>query len=294
MPRGTARTSSSQRRQPSRIRSFRAPFTPLPRRSRRPAAARSRAPATFAPRTRSEAVDKAVATFGGIDVLVNNASAISLTGTLQTPMKRYDLMHHQHARHLRLLAGVHAPDEAENPHILNLSPPLGGREDGSRPHVAYDGEVWHEHVRARHGRRGFARGSPINALWPRTVIATAAVQNLLGGAETVRGSRTPQIMADAAHVILTSEPGVHRELLHRRRSAPVGGRDRLRPVPEVVPGADLIPDFFVLIARFWGDPLPKPQRHPATHGRRRRGGVKGARSSTTSGRSCARQLAARH
>ena len=195
-----------------------------------------------------EAVDKAVATFGGIDVLVNNASAISLTGTLQTPMKRYDLMHHINTCGTFACSQACIPHlmKAENPHILNLSPPLDMREKWFAPHVAYTMAKFGMSMCVL-GMAGELRseGIAVNALWPRTVIATAAVQNLLGGAETVRGSRTPQIMADAAHVILTRPSRectgnffIDEDLL---RSA---GVTDFAPY-QVVQGADLIPDFFV-------------------------------------------------
>jgi citronellol/citronellal dehydrogenase len=195
-----------------------------------------------------EAVDKAVATFGGIDVLVNNASAISLTGTLQTPMKRYDLMHHINTRGTFACSQACIPHlmKAENPHILNLSPPLDMREKWFAPHVAYTMAKFGMSMCVL-GMAGELRseGIAVNALWPRTVIATAAVQNLLGGAETVRGSRAPQIMADAAHVILTRPSRectgnffIDEDLL---RSA---GVTDFAPY-QVVEGADLIPDFFV-------------------------------------------------
>jgi citronellol/citronellal dehydrogenase len=195
-----------------------------------------------------EAVDKAVATFGGIDVLVNNASAISLTGTLQTPMKRYDLMHHINTRGTFACSRACIPHlmKAENPHILNLSPPLDMREKWFAPHVAYTMAKFGMSMCVL-GMAGELRseGIAVNALWPRTVIATAAVQNLLGGAEAVRGSRTPEIMADAAHVILarpsrecTGNFFIDEDLLRS-----VGVTDFA--AYQVVPGADLIPDFFV-------------------------------------------------
>jgi citronellol/citronellal dehydrogenase len=154
----------------------------------------------------AEAVKEAVATFGGIDILVNNASAISLTGTVDTPLKRFDLMHGINTRGTFACSQACIPHlaKAENPHILNLSPPLNMEARWFAPHVAY--------TMAKYGMSlcvlGMAeelKGQKIavNALWPRTVIATAAVQNLLGGDATIRGSRSPDIMADAAHAILT-------------------------------------------------------------------------------------------
>lgn len=194
------------------------------------------------------AVAKTVETFGGIDILVNNASAISLTGTLETPMKRYDLMHQINARGTYLCSHVCLPHllRAANPHIVNLAPPLNMEERWFAPHVAY--------TMAKFGMSmcvlGMAgefrdRGVGVNALWPRTVIATAAVQNLLGGDATIRGSRTPEIMADAAHVILTRPSRectgnffVDEDLLRS-----TGVTDFARYA--VTPGAELIQDFFI-------------------------------------------------
>ncbi|MBK6920988.1 MAG: NAD(P)-dependent oxidoreductase [Deltaproteobacteria bacterium] len=151
-----------------------------------------------------EAVTKAVEHFGGIDILVNNASAISLTGTLSTPMKRYDLMHQINARGTYLCSQKCVPHlrKAANPHVLNLSPPLSMKPKWFGGHVAY--------TMAKYGMSmcvlGMAEefrndGIAFNALWPRTAIATAAVQ-MLGGDPMVRHSRTPEIMADAAWEIL--------------------------------------------------------------------------------------------
>ena len=154
------------------------------------------------------AVNEAVKRFGGIDILINNASAISLTGTLHTPMKRFDLMQQINTRGTFLCSQACLPHllKASNPHILTLSPPLATVENPAwwGPHVAY--------TMAKFGMSlcvlGMAdefrsAGVAINALWPRTLIATAAVQNLLGGDTMIRGSRKPEIMADAAHAILT-------------------------------------------------------------------------------------------
>jgi citronellol/citronellal dehydrogenase len=194
------------------------------------------------------AVDKAVAKFGGIDVLVNNASAISLTGTLQTPMKRYDLMHQINTRGTFACSQACLPHllKADNPHILNLSPPLNFEERWFAPHVAYTMAKFGMSLCVLGMAGEFrAQGVAVNALWPRTVIATAAVQNLLGGDSTMRGSRTPEILADAAHVILTRRSREHTgqffvddEVL---RSAGVTDLSKYQSVP----GAELIPDFFV-------------------------------------------------
>jgi citronellol/citronellal dehydrogenase len=152
------------------------------------------------------AVKKAVEKFGGIDILVNNASAIHLTGTEQTPMKRYDLMHQINTRGTFVCSQACIPflRKASNPHILNISPPLNMEERWFAPHVAYTMAKFGMSMCVL-GMAGELRadGIAVNALWPRTAIATAAVQNLLGGDEAIRGSRKPSIMGDAAHAILT-------------------------------------------------------------------------------------------
>jgi len=152
------------------------------------------------------AVQAGVEKFGGIDICINNASAISLRPTLQTSMRRFDLMHQINTRGTFLVSKTCIPHllESTNPHILNLSAPLHMDEKWFAPHVAY--------TMAKYGMSmcvlGMAgefreQGIAVNALWPRTTIATAAVQNLLGGDEMSRRSRKPEIMGDAAHVILT-------------------------------------------------------------------------------------------
>ncbi len=194
------------------------------------------------------AVAAGVAKFGGIDILVNNASAISLTGTLDTAMKRYDLMHSVNTRGTFACSQACVPHlkKAQNPHILNLSPPLNFEARWFAPHVAYTMAKFgmslcvlgmHEEFRGD--------GIAVNALWPKTVIATAAVQNLLGGDDIIRGSRKPEIMADAAHAILTRPSRectgnyfVDEEVLRAE------GVTDLESYA-VTPGVDLIPDFFV-------------------------------------------------
>ncbi|HYG62604.1 MAG TPA: NAD(P)-dependent oxidoreductase, partial [Thermoanaerobaculia bacterium] len=151
-----------------------------------------------------QAVERTVETFGGIDVLVNNASAINLTPTLQTPMKRFDLMWSVNARGTFACSQACIPylEKSSNPHILTLSPPLDLDPKWFAPHVAY--------TIAKYGMSlcvlGLAgelrgRGIAVNALWPRTTIATSAVKNLLGGEEIVQASRTPEILADAAYAV---------------------------------------------------------------------------------------------
>jgi citronellol/citronellal dehydrogenase len=157
-------------------------------------------------------VDAAVAAcverFGGVDICVNNASAIALMGTLDLPMKRYDLMQDINTRGTYVVSRACLPHlvKGTNPHILTLSPPLSHDPKWFGAHVGY--------TIAKYGMSmcalGFAeefreQGVASNALWPRTMIATAAVQNLLGGDEAMSRSRSPQIMADAAHAIFTTD-----------------------------------------------------------------------------------------
>ncbi len=154
------------------------------------------------------AVAKTVETYGGIDILVNNASAIMLTGTLQTPMKRYDLMHQVNARGTFACSQACLPHllKAQNPHILNISPPLNMNPRWFKDHVAYTMAKYGMSMCVLGMAGEFARkGVGVNALWPRTSIATAAVQNLLGGDQMMKQSRTPEIMADAAYAILNRD-----------------------------------------------------------------------------------------
>jgi citronellol/citronellal dehydrogenase len=158
------------------------------------------------------AVAGAVARFGAIDVLINNASAISLTSTLATPMKRFDLMHQVNARGTFACTQACLPHllKSRNPHILNLCPPPVMKPEWFAPHVAYTMAKYGMSMCVLGMAEEFrAAGVAVNALWPRTVIATAAVQNLLGGDATIRGSRSPEIVADAAHVILSRPSREH-------------------------------------------------------------------------------------
>jgi citronellol/citronellal dehydrogenase len=150
------------------------------------------------------AVEQCVAKFGGIDICVNNASAINLSGTETLPMKRYDLMQDINTRGTFVVSQACIPHlkNAENPHVLTLSPPLSMDPKWFGNHVAY--------TIAKYGMSmctlGMAEefrgdGVAFNSLWPRTIIATAAVQNLLGGDAAMARSRKPEIMADAAHAI---------------------------------------------------------------------------------------------
>jgi citronellol/citronellal dehydrogenase len=154
------------------------------------------------------AVDATLSEFGGIDILVNNASAISLTSTVDTPMKRFDLMHSVNVRGTFLSSQLCIPHltRSSNPHILTLSPPPVLRADWFAPHLAYTLSKYGmsmctlglaEELRAA--------GIAVNSLWPKTLIATSAVENLLGGAVVADRARNVSIMADAAHFILTNQ-----------------------------------------------------------------------------------------
>jgi len=153
------------------------------------------------------AVDATVREFGSIDVLVNNASAISLTGTVDTPMKRFDLMHSVNLRGTFLCSQLCIPHlaKSDNPHILTLSPPPVLRPEWFAPHLAY--------TLSKYGMSlctlGLAEelrtfGIAVNSLWPKTLIATSAVENLLGGATAIARARHPNIVAEAAHHVLTT------------------------------------------------------------------------------------------
>lgn len=151
------------------------------------------------------AVDRAVDTFGGIDILVNNASAISLTGTEATTMKSYDLMHQINSRGTFMASKLCLPHlkKAANPHILNLAPPLNMAPHWFGRHVTYTMAKYGMSLCVLGMADEYAGKVAVNALWPKTVINTAAVQNQLGGAPTVKAARQPSIMADAAWAILT-------------------------------------------------------------------------------------------
>jgi len=193
------------------------------------------------------AVQQAVDRFGGIDILVNNASAIRLTGTLHTPIKRLDLMWQVNARGTFLASQTCLPHllKAENPHVLTMSPPIDLDPKWFRGHAAY--------TVAKYGMSMFTLGMAaefggrvaFNSLWPRTAIATAAVKNLLGGDASVARSRTPAIVADAAHAILTRDHKtatgnfyIDDEVLAEEGVTDLDGY-------AVSPGTPLLTDFFV-------------------------------------------------
>jgi citronellol/citronellal dehydrogenase len=152
----------------------------------------------------SAAIDKTAETFGAIDILVNNASAIDLRGIETLDMKRFDLMHQINARGTFLCSKLALPHlkKSGNPHILTLSPPLDMNPKWFSPNLAYTMAKYGMSLVTLGLSRGLAReGIAINSLWPETAIATAAVSNLLGGEELVRRSRKPEIVADAAYAI---------------------------------------------------------------------------------------------
>ncbi|KRA76185.1 short-chain dehydrogenase [Caulobacter sp. Root656] len=194
------------------------------------------------------AVNKAVETFGGIDICVNNASAISLTGTLSTDMKRYDLMHQINGRGTFLTSKICLPHlkKAANPHILALSPPLDINPRWFAPHVAYSMAKYNMSLCMLGMAEEFrADGVACNALWPRTAIATAAIQFALTGEEGLKHCRTVEIMADAAHAMFlkpsrefTGQFVIDDTFLYAEG---VRDFDRYR----VDPTATLMPDFFV-------------------------------------------------
>jgi len=193
------------------------------------------------------AAAKAAETFGGIDILVNNASAISLTGTLATPMKRFDLMFGVNVRGTYACSQVLIPylRKSANPHILTLSPPLSLDPKWFRNHCAYTMTKYGMSMCVLGMAEEFRdAGIAVNALWPRTVIATAAV-SMLGGAVSLRNCRRPEIVADAARAILlrdalicTGNFFVDEDVLYSE-----GVTDFLPYAYE--PGAALLPDLFL-------------------------------------------------
>jgi len=194
------------------------------------------------------AIEKTAATFGTLDIVVNNASAIQLTGVAETDMRRFDLMHQINARGTYMVSKYAIPhlEKSANPHILVLSPPLDLKEKWFAPHTAYS--------MAKYGMSlvvlGLAgelrsKGIAVNALWPRTTIATAAVKNLLGGDALVRRSRSADIMADAAHRVFLkpSRSFSGNFLIDDSFLAGEGVRDFERY--RIDPSEPLAPDFFV-------------------------------------------------
>ncbi len=194
------------------------------------------------------AVRKGVEAFGGIDILINNASAIFLAGVEDTPMKRFDLMHQVNVRGTFAASQACLPylRKAENPHILVLSPPPRLESKWFASHLAYTLSKYGMSMCVLGMSEEFKTdGIGVNALWPRTIIATAAVQNLLGGESSVRRSRKPSIMADAAHVVLTrnSRETTGNFFVDEEVLASEGITDFEKY--SLVPGAELIQDLFL-------------------------------------------------
>lgn len=196
----------------------------------------------------SEAVEKTAAQFGGIDICVNNASAIQLTGTLQTDMKRYDLMHQINARGTYLVSRVCIPHlkRAANPHVLMLSPPLDMSPKWFARHTAYTMAKYGMSMCVLGMAAEFAdEGIAFNALWPRTGIATAAIKNALAGDEGLKHCRTPDILADAAWLIFNkpAKDFTGNFLIDDTFLAGNGVTDFDRYRAD--PAKELMPDFFV-------------------------------------------------
>jgi|SRR5436190_6038018 len=198
------------------------------------------------------AVAATASAFGGIDILVNNASAISLTATSATPMKRFDLMFGVDVRGTFLCSQACLPHleasaaAGRNPHILTLSPPLNLDPKWFRDHVAYTIAKYGMSMCVLGMAEEFrASGIAVNALWPRSVIATSAIAMIPGAADEMHRMRTPEIMADAAHAILmrdarttTGNFFIDDEVL-----AAAGVTDFSRYA--VKPGSPLLPDLFL-------------------------------------------------
>ena len=193
------------------------------------------------------AVAKTVETFGGVDIVVNNASAIFPLPTKDTPVKRWDLMHQVNARGTYLVTQKCLPhlEKSENPHILALSPPLDMREKWFAPHVAYTSAKYGMSLCIL-GWAGEFRGRiAANAIWPRTAIATAAIANVLAGEEAFKQCRKPDILAETAYRVVTKPAAefTGNFIIDDSFLAQEGVTDLDQF--SVEPGAELLPDFFV-------------------------------------------------
>ena len=193
------------------------------------------------------AISATAEAFGGIDILVNNASAISMTGTLATDMKRFDLMQAINTRGTFMVSRAAIPylKKAANPHILTLSPPLDMNPKWFGPHVAYTIAKYGMSLCTLGMAAEFAGRIAVNSLWPLTAIDTAAVRNVLGGDAMAKSSRKPEIMADAAHAVLCRDHAactgnffIDEEVLLAEGATDLGRY-------EYEPGAPLVADFFV-------------------------------------------------
>lgn len=199
------------------------------------------------------AVEKTIEAFGGIDILINNASALSLTSVEDLPMKRYDLMHAINGRGTYMVSKYCLPHlkKSENAQIMTISPPL----DMINSHVNwFDGHIGYTMAKYNMTLCTYGMSEEFkkynigcSTLWPRTAVATAAVKNLLGGDDSVRKSRTPEMMADAAHIVLTCDNQlINGKFMmddHVLASAEFDNFDKYKVDPSV-PDHELIPDLF--------------------------------------------------
>jgi citronellol/citronellal dehydrogenase len=195
-----------------------------------------------------DAIARTAAQFGGIDIVVNNASAISVTTVADIDMRRFDLMHQINTRGTFMVSKYAIPHlaKAQNPHILMMSPPLDMAEKWFSPHTAYTMAKFGMSMVVL-GLAGElrAQGIAVNALWPRTTIATAAVKNLLGGEEIMRRSRRPDIVADAAYRIFAKPArSFSGQFLIDDTFLAAEGVTDFEPY-RVEPNGPLAPDFFV-------------------------------------------------
>jgi len=202
----------------------------------------------------AKAVAAAVENFGTLDICVNNASAISLTGTLETDMKRFDLMLGINARGTFLVTKYCLPHllKAENPHVLMLSPPLDMQPKWFAGHTAYSLAKYGMSLCVLGMAAEFAGKVAVNALWPRTAIATAAIRLAAGSDEAAKSCRTPQILADAAYAIFAKPKSFSGHFLIDDNFLAENGVSEFDHY-RVDPSQDLIQDFFV------PDDRPPPQ-----------------------------------
>ena len=197
------------------------------------------------------AIEATISKFGGLDILINNASAINLSDTDSLSMKNYDLMHSINTRGTFLCSKKAVPylKKAENPHVINLSPPLNMETRWFQNHVGYTMAKFGMSMCVLGMHSEYKRfGIAFNALWPRTAIATAAVANHLGGEVMMAKSRTPEIMADAAYIIMNRDSKkftgnfcIDDEILNSE-----GITDLVKyQVDQNLDISDLVPDFFI-------------------------------------------------
>ena len=194
-----------------------------------------------------EAVAKTVEAFGGIDIVVNNASAIFPRSTKDTPVKRWDLMHQVNARGTYLVTQKCLPylEQAQNPHILALAPPLDMRTEWFAPHVAYTSAKYGMSLCILGWAGEFKGKIAANAIWPRTAVATAAISNVLAGEEAFKNCRKPEILADTAYLVMNkpADSFTGNFLIDDTFLVSEGVTDLDQY--SVNPGEALLPDFFV-------------------------------------------------